>query len=287
MKKRKRRKNVGVLFLLPSLVGILIFYILPFGVTIYYSLIQNPIQKQFTGAANYAALVKNEAFLIAFQNTSIFLVLSIPLTLVAALLLALLFEKDLYGRSKLQAAILSPMVVPAVSVVLVWRAVFERNGMLSQLLEWIGFAGIDWLHSRYGMLVLVILFLWKNTGYQMILFLAGLGSIPVEIIEIAKTEGASGAQLFFKVKLRYLSPTFFFVVLMSVIQSFRIFREGYVLTGDHPSRAMYLLQHFMNNTFHTLDYQKMSAAAMVLCLFMMAVLGILYAVERWAGKDLE
>ena len=286
-RKKRRRRQKEVWFLLPSLAGILAFYLLPFGVVIYYSFLKNPIEREYAGGANYAALLQNGAFRTALANTGLFLLAALPLTLLAALLLALLFDRKLYGRSFLRAAVLSPLMVPVASVVLVWRVIFERNGVLNQLLAVFGTAGADWLHSGYGVAVLAVLFLWKNVGYNMVLLLAGLGSIPRESVEIASLEGASAAQLFFRVKLRYLSPALFFAVLMSLIQSFRVFREVYVLTGDYPPDSMYLLQHFMNNTFRTLDYQKMSAAAMVICLLMLVVIGALFALEHWFGKDVE
>ena len=121
----------------------------------------------------------------------------------------------------------------------------------------------------------------------MILFMSALASIPRDIIEVAKLEGASGWYQFIHIKLRYLSPTILFVLILSLINSFKIFREVYLLTGDYPYDKMYMLQHFMNNTFNSLDYQKLSSAAVLFSLVMIVIIAILLAVENHFGKDVE
>ena len=121
----------------------------------------------------------------------------------------------------------------------------------------------------------------------MILFLASLSPIPPDAVEVAVLEGASPLRLFFKIKLRYLSPALFFVTLMSFVNSFKVFREVYIMTGDYPYESLYLLQHFINNTFRTLDYQKMSAAAVLISIAMIIIIGVLFLAENWFGKDVE
>ena len=146
---------------------------------------------------------------------------------------------------------------------------------------------IDWFKSSHAMVVIVILFLWKNLGYNMIIFMAALASMPKDIIEVAKLESANSMQIFFRIKLRYLSPTIMFVTLLSLINSFKIFREVYLLTGDYPYETLYMLQHYMNNMFASLDYQKLSAAAIIMSIVMVIIIGILFAIENHFGKDVE
>ena len=136
------------------------------------------------------------------------------------------------------------------------------------------------------MIVVVIMFLWKNIGYNMILVLAGLAGIPGDIMEVAVLEGAGPVYRFFHLKLRYLSPTILFVTILSLINSFKIFREVYLLTGDYPD-SLYMLQHFMNNTFSLLEYQKLSSSAIIMSLVMAVVIALLFVVEYWFGKDVE
>jgi multiple sugar transport system permease protein len=121
----------------------------------------------------------------------------------------------------------------------------------------------------------------------MILFMSAIAGIPRDIVEVAELEGASSWYTFLHIKLRYLSPTILFVTILSIISSFKMFREVYLLTGDHPYESMYLLQHFMNNTFKSLDYQKLSSAAVLLSLVMIVIIGILFVIERKYGEDVE
>ena len=134
---------------------------------------------------------------------------------------------------------------------------------------------------------IILLFLWKNLGYNMILFMSGLANIPRDQIEVAKLEGATDFQIFWLIKIRYLSSTILFVTIMSLINSFKVFREVYLMGGDYPYDALYMLQHFMNNTFKSLDYQKLSAAAVMMAIFMILVIGALFLAENRFGKDLE
>jgi len=129
--------------------------------------------------------------------------------------------------------------------------------------------------------------LWKNLGYNMILFMAALSNIPRELLEVAEVEGASAAYQFFHIKLRYLSPTVLFVTILSIINSFKVFREIYLLTGNYPYDGLYMMQHFMNNMFNSADYQRLSAAAVLLAIVIVILIALLFFVENIFGKDVE
>ena len=133
--------------------------------------------------------------------------------------------------------------------------------------------------------MVLLLYLWKNIGYHTILFTAALAAIPRTYIDMANLDGAGRTRQFYTVKLPFLAPTIFFVVLMSLIASMKIFREVYLLTGSYPYETLYLLQHFMNNTFRSMDYQKLSTAAILLALATSVVIAVLFVVERRLGKD--
>ena len=117
--------------------------------------------------------------------------------------------------------------------------------------------------------------------------MAALGNIPRDIIEVAELESANSWQIFWHIKIRYLSPTILFVTIMSIISSFKVFREVYLLTGDPPVTSLYMLQHYMNNMFKSLDYQKLSAAAILMSLVMIVLIGALFLIENHFGKDVE
>ena len=164
--------------------------------------------------------------------------------------------------------------------------VFHYNGTANEILTLFGAAPVDWLKSDFSQIVVILLFLWKNLGYNMILFMSALSAIPVDVLEVAQLEGASDMQIFFKIKLRYLSSTMVFVTLMSVINSFKIFREVYLLTGDYPYDTLYMLQHFMNNVFGRLEYQKLSAAAIIMALAVSVIIAVLLFIDSKAEEGI-
>lgn len=274
-------------FLFPSLLGVGLFFILPFGVVVYYSLIDGVGSRNFVGLSNFIKLFNNSAFIMAAKNTLKFSFTAVPLAVALAMALALMLECRIPLKSQFRTFFLSPMMVPVASVVLIWQVLFNYNGTINEFLLLFGADKIDWLQSEYCQLVVLVLFLWKNLGYNMILFMSGLANIPKELLEVADVEGASSAYKFFAIKLRYLSPTILFVAILSLINSFKVFREVYLLTGDYPYEKLYMLQHFMNNTFRALDYQKLSAAAVVMAIVMVVIIALLFIAEDWFGKDVE
>lgn len=274
-------------FLSPSLLGVCVFFIVPFGVVVYYSLIDGVGSRNFVFLDNFVKLFHNSAFLLAAKNTLTFSAWAVPLAVALSMLLALMLEARIPLKSQFRTFFLSPMMVPVASVVLIWQVLFNYNGTINEFLLLFGTDKIDWLQSAHSQAVVLILFLWKNLGYFMILFMAGLANIPKELLEVADVEGAGEMYKFFAIKLRYLSPTVLFVTILSLINSFKVFREVYLLTGDYPYETLYMLQHFMNNTFKSLDYQKLSAAAVVMALVMVVLIALLFRAEDWFGKDVE
>ena len=274
-------------FMGPSFAGVLLFFILPFCVVIYYSFIYGPMNHSFAGLQNYMNVFRNNAFRIAAKNTAVFTAVAVPLSVVLSLALALILECRIPLKSQFRTFFLSPMVVPIASIILVWQVLFHQNGAVNEFLSIFGADKIDWLKSDYCQVVIVVLFLWKNLGYFMILFMAALNNIPKTLLEVADVEGASAAHKFFNIKLRYLSPTVLFVTILSIINSFKVFREIYLLTGNYPYTGLYMMQHFMNNMYLDSDYQRLSAAAVFMALAMIVLIAVLFAVENRFGKDVE
>ena len=286
---REKRKDFirSVCFLAPSLLGVGVFFILPFFVVVYYSVIDGVSSRQFVFLENFKRLFQNSVFQLAAKNTLRFSAIAVPLAVVLAIVLALLLEARIPMKSYFRTFFLSPMMVPVASVVLIWQVLFSYNGTVNVILTGFGLDRVDWLQSDHAQWVVVLLFLWKNLGYNMILFMAGIANIPRELLEVADVCGAGELYKFFAIKLRYLSPTVLFVTILSLINSFKVFREVYLLAGSYPYQALYTLQHFMNNMFGSFDYQKLSAAAVVMALVMVVIIAALFAVEDWFGKDVE
>lgn len=288
IRKRERAERFKTsVFIVPGFLGVLVFFIIPFFIVMYYSVIDNVIDPDFVWFKNFTSLFKNGSFRLAAKNTAIFTGVSLPLAIVIPLLLASVLMNKIPGKSLFRTVLISPLMVPTASVILIFEVLFNYNGALNAMLVPLGFEAVDWLRGEFSRYIVVILYLWKNIGYNMILFMAALAAIPRDMVDAASIDGASGLRLFFRIKLPYVSSTIVFVGLLSIINSFKVFREVYLLTGNYPNENLYMLQHFMNNTFDRLDYQKMSSAAIVLCVVMIAIIGLLMWIDNKFGKDLD
>ena len=273
--------------MLPSLLGVAVFFIIPFFIVIYYSLIDNPISAEFVGLENFISLINNGSFKIATRNTVQFSLIALPLAIIIPLFLASVLMNKLPGKSVFRTILISPYMVPTASIILIINVIFNYNGALNSFLGGFGVDKIDWLRGEFSRYIVVLLYLWKNVGYNMILFMAALAAIPKDMIDAASIDGASKARVFFKIKLPYLSSSIFFVGLLSLINSFKVFREVYLLTGNYPNENLYMLQHFMNNTFKNLNYQRLSSAAIMMCIVMIAIISLLLYIDARFGKDIE
>ena len=214
----KHRVKIGS-FLAPSFLGVSVFYLVPFLVVVFYSMVDNPVSANFVFLKNFIDIIGNKAFQLAAWNTFKFSFVAVPLAVVISLLMALLLDKKIPFADKFRTAYLSPMMVPIASVILIWQVLFHYNGLVNEWLIKLGGSRIDWLKSEYAPVVVVVLFIWKNLGYNMILFMAALANIPREVTEVAELESATKWQIFWHLKLRYLSSSILFVTILSLINS--------------------------------------------------------------------
>lgn len=277
---KKYDNKTALFFLAPSLIGFLTFFFVPFVGGLYYSLVDSPVDGSFVGLANYIDLLRNAVFLKAGYNTMVFTAIAVPLNILFSLGFALLLNRRIYGRNIIRMSFIIPLVVPVASVVLVWQILFDINGSLNSLISSLGLSPIDWMKTDFARIVVVIVYLWKNTGYNMVLFLAGLQNIPPEYYEAADIDGANNWHKFTNVTRIYLTPTAFFVFVMSIINSFEVFREVYLISGAYPHDSIYMLQHYMNNKFASLDYQMLTSAAFIMAVFICILVLFLFMVER-------
>ncbi|MFF2090869.1 carbohydrate ABC transporter permease [Paenibacillus sp. NPDC058174] len=279
LQRLSRKELLAALgFLAPSLAGFSLFYLIPFGQSILYSF-QDRMGGSFT-LSNYKELLLSSSFQKAASNTFSFTAVSVPILVVVSLFLALLLNQRVFFRNWLRTAYVLPLVVPVASIVLVWQILFDWNGSLNAVMEHFGYNRQDWMKSEWAGLVIVLVYVWKNIGYNVILFLAGLQNIPDQYYEIADLEGAGPLRKLFGITLTYLTPTTFLVVLMSVLNSFKVFRETFLVAGAYPHDRIYMLQHYMNNMFLSLDIQKVSSAAVLMALCMTGLVFVLFRTER-------
>ena len=278
MKKPGREAGWAVFFIGPNLAGFSLFYLIPFLMSIFSSFIESPFSRKFAGLSNYIALITNPVFRMALRNTLIFTGLAVPLCVILSLLLAMLMNKAVFKRRVFRSLLITPLVCPTASIVIVWQILFKRYGLMNSFLASLNLQmqPTDWLNSGYAVIVVMLLFLWKNLGYNMILFLAGLNSIPKVYYEAAQSFGAGSLFTFFRITLVYLAPTSFFVIILSIINSFKIFREVFLLTGFYPDKHLYMIQHYINNCFTKLDIQKLSSASIIFSIIIFIVVYLLF-----------
>lgn len=260
------------MFLLPSVLGVTVFVLIPFADVIRRSFYE-AMSGQYVGFDNYITVLNNVAFRLAVKNTGRFLITCIPLLILFSLILSLL----LYGREKyakfFKTSFLLPMAIPVASVVLLWKLLFNEQGLLNVLLVHMGFDKIDFMNTDKAFMILVFTYLWKNVGYDMVLWLTGLNGISVALYEAASVDGAGAWAKFRYITLPELLPTVFVISILSFVNSFKVFREAYLISGDYPQESIYMLQHLFNNWFVALDIHKMSAAAvMCVILFLLVIL---------------
>ncbi len=286
-KCRSRRNSGGFLFLLPSLLGIGCFYILPFLLIVGWSFLEDPFKKTFVGLKNYASLLHNAAFRLAMKNTLAFLGSAVVSALVLSLALALAL-RALVPRSRLlRAVLLFPLTVPVVTVVLLSALLLDWYGVVNGLRGLLRLAPVDWLDGIHARRSMLLLYLWKHCGLYALLFLSALETVPGEEREAAALDGAGKARTFLHIELPHLLPSFLFVSLVCLFFGFRFFREIVLLEGRYPTPSLYMLQHFMRNVFAVLDYQKLCAAAVLLFGLAALALGLPAALLRRRSGGVE
>jgi len=275
---RKREELLFILLALPSFVGLAVFFLAPFAASLYLATIDGPVGRNFVGLQHFISTINNGAFRLALRNTLIFIALCVPLNMIIPLVVAMLLNKAGRFKELFGLFFLLPLVVPSASVVHFWQSLIGINGVVNGL--FFRDSPVNWLNTDWALWIVLIIFMWKNAGFNIVLYQAGLNMIPKDYYEYAAIEGAGRWRQFRSVTIIFLTPTIFMVFLMSIVQSFRSFREIYLLAGSHPHQSIYMMQHYMNNLFDMLNYQRLAAAAYILAAGIVAVVMIMFFIQR-------
>ncbi len=286
MKMKTKEALTGYAFALPILAGFTVFFLVPFIISIYYCFTEGIGNVKFVGLKNFNSLLGSKSFLLAAKNTFMFNIICVPLIMAISLMFAVMLNKKLKGVSFFRSFFILPLVIPVASVILVWNIVFDRYGVLNKLLLFFHITPVDWMRSRWSFWVLMLIYVWKNCGYNVILFLAGLNGIPRDYYEAARIDGAGRFACLKAVTIPLLVPTGFFVFIISIINSFKVFREAYLMAGNYPYKDIYMLQHFMNNNFYNLSYQRLTTAAFLMAMFILLLVTVLFKFEARYGRNL-
>ena len=270
MKKKKQWRSFAF-FVLPGFLGISGFMLLPF---------LDVIRRSFTAAAtgrfvggdNYARVFENQAFWLAVKNTARFTAVCLPLLLLLGLFCAMLLS-DFAQAQFWKSVFLLPMAMPSVTVAMIWKMVFSKGGFLNRFLG----ASIDYMGTGASFWVLVFSYVWKNLGYTVVLWLAGSCRVPKDTTEAARVDGAGWVRVWIFVRLPQLKGVFYTITVLSFLNTFKSFREAYLVAGSYPQEKMYLLSHLFNNWFAALELDKMSAAAVCLALVLLIFVLLFFA----------
>lgn len=287
-----REARAAFVFLAPALGAMLVFFFLPVAGALLLSLtdfdiyaLADPANARFVGLGNFARLLRDPVFWKALTNTTLFVIVCGPLTLLVALGAALLVNSRLTrAKGLFRTAYFAPVVTTLVAVATVWRYLYHpRFGLLNRFLESLGFAPIDWLGDPHWALASIILLsIWKNFGYDVIVLVAGLNSIPETLYEAARLDGAGFWAQLRHVTLPMLLPSLFFCGVITTIGYFQIFSEPYVMTnGGGPVNAtltMVLLMYKQGFRWWSMGYA--STVAFVLCAVILGVSAIFGRLQR-------
>jgi multiple sugar transport system permease protein len=280
------------LFLTPNIFGFLVFTAIPVLAALVMSMFDWDLLlgAKFVGLDNFRRLFTvDDVFQASFRNTAIFTVVSVPLSVCIGLGVALLTNQALRGMSFFRAVFLLPFVTVTVALSLVWRWLYlPEIGLINNVLRSLGIPGPAWLtDGRWAMWAIIIMSVWRSFGYNMVLFSAGLQAIPVHYYEAATIDGANARQRFRHITLPLLSPTMFFVLIISVINSFQVFDQALIMTAGGPGVATTtLVLHIYNVGFQSFHMGYAASIAWILFIVIFIFTLIQFqAQKRWVTYE--
>jgi len=284
---RLQGQKIGYLLCLPYFIHFLLFMAYPIGFSLFlvfhkWDIVSFP---KWVGVDNFIRLLRDELFFKSLLNTFFFLSIHIPLQIAAALLFAELLNRPLRLRGFFRAVYFLPVVVSGVAVTVLWGQLYaQETGLINALLWRLGLGKIPWLNDpTLAMPSIAIMATWKNVGLYTVLFLAGLQSIPRDLYEVARIEGASPLQQFFRITLPLLNPTVVLVVLLSTIGGFSLFIEPYVLTGGGPlNSTLSAVLYIYKQAFY---FYRMGYAATLGLIYALIIMGVVMLQRRFVERE--
>ena len=276
-------------FLLPGLAGLLIFYGIPFVGGIWYSVTEGTLENKFVGLDNYVSVWNNTMFQMGLKNTMELSLICAPLLFLLSFLLAAGLHRIRPAGGFFRSSVLMPYLMPSSAILIIWLLWFDYGGPVNRLLVMLGSTRVNWMLGAELRLPVILLFLWKNLGFCVVIFMSALQSIPESLYEFATLEGASFMKQTFKITLPLAVPSAFLVAILSYVNAFRIFKEVFFIAGAYPDdpEYIYTLQNYMNNMYSRLSYQNVTTAAYIFAVIVFALFGLLFLSQRSALKRLN
>ena len=275
------------LFLAPGLAGLMLFYVAPFIGGIYYSLTDGSYRNAFVGLSNYAAIWKNPMFVLGLRNTMELSVLCAPTVWVLSFIIASLLNNIQPGGAFFRNSLLMPYLMPSSAMLLMWLLAFDYGGVVNRLIVLLGGARVSWLEGGMLRAPIVLMYIWKNLGFAVIIWLSALQAVPKPLYEFATLEGAGFWRQTFSVTLPLVVPSAFLIIILEWINAFKIFKEVYFIGGAYPDESVYTLQNYMNNMYSRLNYQNVTTAAYSFALIVFTLFGALFLIQRRLQSNLR
>ena len=222
---------------------------------------------QMAGFTNYIRMFQDDVFIQSIKNTFFYFILQVPIMLVVAMVLAcILNKKDLRFKGFFRTMIFLPCTTSLVAYSIIFRSLFANDGLVNYVLVNLGILDkpYNFLTQPFAAKIVIILaLLWRWTGYNMVFFLSGLQNIEYSVYEAAKIDGSGEAAFFLYITLPNLLSSFFTITVISLINSFKVYREAYLVAGDYPDQSIYMMQHLFNNWFRDLSLDKLAVGAVI------------------------
>ncbi|MBS5911738.1 ABC transporter permease subunit [Paenibacillus macerans] len=276
---RKYDTLVFFLFILPWIIGFTVFFLVPFGTSIFYAFtdakLPGAVNYQFIGLGNFVEMLSDPIFSKSLFNTMFFVIIGVPIVCAGMLLLAMLLNFKVKGIALYRTFYYLPTLVPIVATVIIWRLVFNSEfGILNAVLGMFGADKIDWLGGEHTIKPVIILLQVWISGSGVLIFLAALKNVPRHLYEAAELDGASGVRRFFSITLPMISPSILFVVIIQTMYNFQMFTEAMLLSKGGPNYASYT---FVYNIYKSAFTDLKFSMAMAQSLFLFVLIALVTA----------
>lgn len=255
-------KKRHLIFLVASLLGTCLFLMIPYVYVVVSSFLSRGDGK-FAGLENYADVIENHAFMTAMANTARFIAVCVPVILIISLGISLYIYDNPRLGGMLKTGFLIPMAIPVTSAVLLWRFLFAEKGIVNAILAAGEYETVNWMNTEWAFWILVLSYIWKNLGYNIILWLAALSAIAPDVDEAARVDGAGTIRRHLCVTIPAAKNGAFVIIVLAILSSFKVFREVYLVAGEYPHESIYMIQHCFNNWFRNLEMDKLAAGAVI------------------------
>lgn len=285
--KNKLKTPIGILLLLPSLGGVILITLYPLVKTIVQSFFSGLGKGNFVGLRNFYGLINNDAFTLAIRNTGRFYLIALPLIVIFPLVMALMFSGTYIIDRIFKDSMYLTILLPTASLMTVISLLFSSGGLLSDAVALLLGLDADKLYdSRFAFVLLIALFVYKYGGFNFLIYQIALARIPKEYYEEAMISGAGRLKCIWYITLPSILPVFPVIIMLSILNSYKIYREAYLIGGNYPDDSIYLIQHFINNNFINMNYDRLCAVTVVILAVAVSITAIAFAcLKLMKGKS--